>query len=133
MMRWREWLRWSWFGEAVKFVSSEMQISRSSAKELVVSYRDLWPEEFSERPFTLAVWICSFAERQRVGAGWMQAAATSLDNAQGSAARRCGHSRMSCLLSQAAGRGLPGKQAFEFALSMLDTRPGRTVRDKPAA
>lgn len=133
MERWREWMRWSWFGEAAKFVSGEMQISRSEAKDLILRFRDLWPQEYSRRPFTLAVWICSFAERHRVSAGWMQAAGSSLDQAQSSVVQQCGNSRMVCLLGQAADRGLPGKQAFEFALSMLQDNRNREMADKPAA
>ena len=82
MRRWREWLRWSWFGEAVKFVSSELRFSRSGAQGLLLNYRDLWPQEYSERPFTLAVWLCSFVERHKVSGSWMQSAVSSLSNRQ---------------------------------------------------
>ncbi|MEE8584004.1 MAG: hypothetical protein V3T83_04045 [Acidobacteriota bacterium] len=133
MIRWREWLRWSWFGEAVKFVSSELRFSRSGAQGLLLNYRDLWPQEYSERPFTLAVWLCSFVERHKVSGSWMQSAITSLNNRQYQAVQRCSYSRMAGLLGQAAERELPAKQAFQLALSMLDSSKDREAVAKPAA
>ena len=133
MMRWREWLRWSWFGEAVKFVSSELRLSRSGAQGLLLNYRDLWPLEYSERPFTLAVWLCSFGERHKASGSWMKAAITSLNNSQYQAVQRCSYSRIVGLLGQASERGLPARQAFQFALSRLDSSKNREAAAQPAA
>ncbi len=132
-MRWREWSQWSWFSEAVRFVSDEMGLSRSGAKRLILRYRDLWPQEYSRRPFTLAVWLCSFAERHKVSGRWMQSAIASLNNRQLQAVQRCAHPRMACLLGQAGARGVPASQAFQFCLSILASSQDHEAVAQPAA
>lgn len=133
--RYRKWLCWSRLGRPVRFVSDVLHIPRREAQSLVLCYRDLWPEHFQQRPLTLAVWICSFAERYRVGARWLRDAVSTLDQQDYRALQRCDRPRAVCLMGQAAESGLPGSQAFSLAISLPDPENMEmpVTRAKPAA